>query len=68
MANISVPVTAEQSKIIEKLIKKGLGRNKADVLRKALDFLAEEEAVRTALMAEQEPSLKGDLKKLAKKI
>jgi len=56
---------------VRSLIKKGYGANKADVMRKALEFLAEEEAVQEVLKAERELSegklFKGDLKKLAKK-
>ena len=50
------------------MVRKGYGANKADVVRKALVLLAEEEAVLSILKAEQEPTLKGDLKKLAKKL
>jgi Arc/MetJ-type ribon-helix-helix transcriptional regulator len=71
MSTISVPLTPELEKEMNALIKKGYGSNKADVMRKALEFLAEEEAVQDVLRAEKELSdgklLRGDLKKLAKK-
>lgn len=68
MSTISVPLTPELEKEMNYLIKKGYGRNKADVMRRALEFLAEEEAVQAVLKAEQEPALSGDLRELAKKI
>ncbi|OGZ02192.1 MAG: hypothetical protein A2390_00370 [Candidatus Liptonbacteria bacterium RIFOXYB1_FULL_36_10] len=68
MSTISVPVSPKLEELIESLVKRGYGASKADVVRKALILLAEEEAVRLVLLAEQEPTLKGDLKKLAKKL
>lgn len=68
MSVLSVPVTPKLEELVESLVKKGFGANKADVVRKALILLGEEEAVLSILKAEQEPTLKGDLKKLAKKL
>lgn len=72
MSTISVPLTPKLEEAMNALIKKGYGRNKADVMRRALEFLTEEEAVQDVLRAEQElkdgKGLKGDLRKLAQKI
>lgn len=72
MSTISVPLTPKLEEAMNSLIKKGYGRNKADVMRRALEFLTEEEAVQDVLRAEQElkdgKGLKGDLRKLAQKI
>ena len=57
--------------MVNELAKKR-GSNKAEVVRYALNLLAEEEAVQAVLKAEQELSdgkgLRGDIKELAKKI
>jgi len=68
MTTISVPLTDEQYRRLMELIDKGIGANKADVLRKALDKLAEDQAVEAVLRASKEPSLEGDLDELVKKI
>ena len=72
MSTISVPLTPKLEKEMNALIKKGYGRNKADVMRKALELLTEEEAVQDVLRAEQElregKGLKGNLRELARKI
>ena len=68
MSTLSVPVSPKLEELVEMLVKKGYGANKADVVRKAVVLLAEEEAVQAVLRAEQEPTLKGDLRKLAKKL
>ena len=68
MSTISVPLTPKLEEAMNSLIKKGYGRNKADVMRRALEFLTEEEAVQAVLKAEKEPTLSGDLKELAKKV
>ena len=71
MSTISVPLTPKLEEAMNSLIEKGYGRNKADVMRKALELLTEEEAVQDVLRAEKELGegklLKGDLRKLAKK-
>ena len=66
MTTISVPLPPKLEELVSNLVKSGYGANKADVVRKALQLLAEEEAVNAVLKAEREPSLRGDLKKLAK--
>jgi len=67
MSTISVPLTPELEEKIESLVKNGVGTNKADVMRKALSRLSEEEAINAVLRAEKEPTLHGDLRKLVKK-
>jgi len=71
MTTISTPITAEQEKFIRSYIKQGKAENKAQVVRRALTQLAEEEAIRAVLMAEIEirggKGLYGDLRKLARK-
>lgn len=72
MTTLSVPISPKLEEMVGMLIKKGYGVNKADVVRKALILLAEEEAVSSVLKSEQEVKdgkiLRGDLKKIAKKI
>ena len=72
MTTISVPIPGHLEEIIKGLVKKGYANNKAEVVRKALVLLAEEEAVNAVLKAEQEVGegkiLRGDLKKLMKKL
>lgn len=72
MSTLSIPVSPKLENIVNSLVKKGYGTNKADVVRKALTLLAEEEAISSVLKAEQEikdgKSLKGNLKQLSKKL
>ena len=72
MTTISVPLPANLEKAVNDLVASGYGSNKADVIRRAITRLSEEEAVQTVLRAEQEIALglglKGDLRSLAKKI
>ena len=72
MATLSVPVSAKLEEFIGQMISQGRAANKVDVVRKALDLLAEEEAVASVLKAEQEiregKILRGDLRKLMKKL
>lgn len=71
MTTLSVPLPPHLEKMVNELAKKR-GSNKAEVVRYALNLLAEEEAVQAVLKAEQELSdgkgLRGDIKELAKKI
>ena len=71
MSTLSVPVPPHLEEFINKQIKMGKSPNKAAVVRKALQLLSEEEAIRDVLEAEQEVTagkvLKGDLRKLLKK-
>ena len=66
MSTLSVPLPAHLEELVKKLAKQR-GSNKAEVVRHALELLAEEEAVMAVLKAEQEPILRGNLKDLAKK-
>jgi Arc/MetJ-type ribon-helix-helix transcriptional regulator len=72
MTTISVPIPAHMEESLNNLVKSGYGANKADVVRRAITRLTEEEAVHAVLRAEQEiaegKGLKGDLKELIKKI
>jgi len=72
MSTLSVPLTAEHEETIDRLVKKGYAANKAEAVRKAITLLAEEEAVQSVLIAEQEAKegklLKGDLAKVVKNI
>ena len=67
MTTLSIPVSGELEKFIEKMIKEGRGANKADVVRRALCEYRENEALKTILQAESEPTLRGDLRELMKK-
>jgi len=53
---------------IKKQVKMGKAPNKAAVVRRAVQLMAEDEAVQAVLKAEGEPTLKGNLKVLAKKL
>lgn len=68
MSTLSVPLTSELEKRLDELVSQGVGPNKAAVMRRALERLAEEEAVNAVLRAEQEPTLHGDLDELAEKL
>lgn len=68
MSTVSVPLSPELEKYVEELVREGFGANKADVIRKALTRLAEDEAVFAVLRAEQEPTLSGDVRDLAEKL
>lgn len=72
MSLLSVPLTPELEKMIEKLINDGVASNKAELARKAIEKLAEDHAVQIVLQAEKElgegKGLKGDLDDLAKKL
>jgi Arc/MetJ-type ribon-helix-helix transcriptional regulator len=68
MTTISVPITPFMEAFIEKHIQQGYATNKADVVRKAISLLAEQRAIDDILKAEKEPTLKGDLKELAKQL
>jgi len=68
MSTLSVPLPPNLEEFVSEQVKQGLASNKADVVRKALKLLQEEEAVMAVLKAEKEPILRGDLRKLAKKL
>ncbi|MFZ3074255.1 MAG: type II toxin-antitoxin system ParD family antitoxin [Minisyncoccales bacterium] len=68
MATLSVPLTKDLEEFIESQIRLGKLENKAAVVRKALRLFAEQEAIAAVLKADQEPSVRADLDKLAKKL
>jgi len=72
MSTLSVPLTPQLEETINGFVKSGYASSKAEVVRKALKLLAEEEAVMAVLEAEQEirdgKGLRGDLRKLMKQI
>ena len=67
MTTLSVPLPAHLEKLVKDMAKQR-GSNKAEVVRYALNLLAEESAVSAVLKAEQEPSLSGDLRTLSEKL
>ncbi len=68
MSTLSVPLPADLEEFIRRQVKSGRSPNKAAVVRSALKLLSEEEAVQAVLKAEREPTLRGDLRELAKKL
>jgi Arc/MetJ-type ribon-helix-helix transcriptional regulator len=68
MTTLSIPISSELEAFINSLIKSGRASNKADAVRRALTHFAEEQAVNAVLEAQREPSLKGDIRDLMKKI
>lgn len=72
MTTISVPITGEQEKFIDDMVKSGKYANKAHAVRYAIQRLAEEEAIESVLRAEQDIKegrvFYGDLDKIVKKI
>jgi Arc/MetJ-type ribon-helix-helix transcriptional regulator len=67
MTTLSIPVSGDLEKFIEKMVRDGKGANKADVVRRALRQMSEDEVVETVLRAQGEPTLRGDLRELMKK-
>ncbi len=72
MSTISVPLSPQLEEVLNHLVSSGYGSNKADVVRRAITKISEDEAVEAVLQAQKEISLglglKGDLRELAKKI
>lgn len=72
MSTLSIPLSPEQEKFVKSLVKRNIVPNKAEAVRRALRLLEEEEAVSDVLRAQQEVRegkvLKGDIRKLLKKI
>jgi len=71
MTTISVPLPANLEEFVNKMVRDGNAANKADVVRKALKRMSDEEAVNRILEAEKEinlgKGLRGDLRDLAKR-
>lgn len=72
MSTISVPLPQNLEKFIDDMIRQGQAPNKAEVVRRALDKYAEDQAVEMVLRSEQEARegkiLHGDLDKLLKQM
>ena len=68
MTTISVPLPSNLENFINQQVKAGKAPNKAEVVRRAIMRLSEAEAVNAVLNAQNEPTLKGDLRRLMKKI
>ena len=72
MSTLSVPLPPNLEEFVKNQVKQGHAANKAEVVRKALKLLEEEEAINVVLQAEKEISegklLRGDIRKLLKKI
>lgn len=64
MATISVPLSSDLATKLDSLVSSGAGANRADVMRRALESFAEDEAVFAVLKAEEEVAqgkiLRGD--------
>ena len=54
MSTISVPLNSKLELFLNNLVKSGFASNKAEVMRKALTRLSEEEAIFAVLKSEQE--------------
>ncbi|OHA93326.1 MAG: hypothetical protein A3H52_00170 [Candidatus Zambryskibacteria bacterium RIFCSPLOWO2_02_FULL_39_26] len=71
MTTLSIPVSGDLEKFIERMIKEGRGANKADVVRRALREYEENELLKNILQSEREiaqgKGLGGNLRELAKK-
>jgi len=68
MTTLSIPINSDLELFITKMIKKGRGSNKADIVRQALERFKDEEAINAVLKAQAEPNLSGDIKGLMKKL
>lgn len=68
MTTLSVPISGDLEKFIEDMVKSGKGANKADVVRRAIREYEENQVVERILLAQREPTLRGDLRTLMKKI
>ena len=72
MTTLSVPISSELESFINKMVSEGRAANKADVVRKAIRQMSEDEAVEAVLRAQKEitlgKGLRGDLRSLMKKI
>lgn len=71
MTTLSIPVSGDLEKFINRMVKEGKGANKADVVRRALREYRENEAMENIIRAEKEfaqgKGLRGDLRELMKK-
>lgn len=71
MTTLSVPIPANLEEFIKRQIKEGRAANKADLVRRAITRLSEEEAVNVILESEREARagkiLSGNLRELVKR-
>lgn len=72
MSTLSVPLTPKLETFVSSMVKSGVAANKADVVRRALLKMAEDQAIADVLEAEQElregKVLRGDLRELMRKL
>jgi Arc/MetJ-type ribon-helix-helix transcriptional regulator len=72
MTTLSVPLPHHLEAFIEAMVRRGTAPNKAEVVRQALLYYAEDQAIASVLKSEQEAQegkiLRGDLRKLVKKL
>ena len=68
MSTISVPLSSRLEDQLDALVTNGSGSNRADVMRRALEKFAEDEAINAVLQAQREPTIRGDLREILKKI
>ncbi len=72
MTTLSVPLSSKLEEFVKNSVKQGIAPTKAEVVRKALKKMAEEEAINDVLEAQKEGRegkiLYGDLDELIKKI
>lgn len=54
MSTLSIPLTPHLEELVNDFVQKGFAPNKAEVMRKALRLLAEEEAIKEIKQAEQD--------------
>lgn len=70
MSTLSIPLPTNLAEFVDEMVERGFAPTKAEVVRRALIRLAEEEAINAVLRSEQEIKdgkiLKGDLRKLMK--
>ncbi len=72
MATLSVPLPVKLEEFIDSMVKRGRASTKAEVVRQALSYYAEEETLQAVLRAEQElrdgKEMRGDLRAILKKM
>ena len=67
MSTISVPLPSPLIRALDHLTKE-TGASRAAVMRKALERYSEEQAINAVILAEREPTLRGELDDLLTKI
>ncbi len=71
MSTLSIPLTPSLEEFINSQVKMGNAANKADLVRKALRRMAEEEVINAILKSQQQARegkiLRGDLREIARK-